>query len=100
MLEKKNKSNLFKITYNNCVKYGHRSSNLWGNENKNILKPHFNAECHKFGKKCHRAVDCWAKKKKKEDNIDKLFVGTIFCGEVSESSNKEDLDEWLGGSGV
>ena len=32
--------------------------------------------------------------------MDNLFVGSILCGEVSESSNKEDLKYWLGYSGA
>ena len=30
-------------------------------------------------------VACWSKKK--EDNLDNLFVGATLCGEVSESNN-------------
>ena len=44
-------------------------------------------------------VDCWAKNKEKEDDVDSLFVGAVLCGEVSKSNNKEDLEEWLGYSG-
>ena len=43
-------------------------------------KKRFNRECHNCGKKGHRAVDFWALKKEKEDDIDNLFLGAIFCG--------------------
>ena len=43
-------------------------------------------------------VDCWLNNKQKEDDVENLFVGATFCGEVSESDNKEDLIEWLGES--
>ena len=32
--------------------------------------------------------------------MDNLFVGATFCGESTKNSNKEDIEEWLGDSGV
>ena len=46
------------------------------------------------------AVDFWSKNKQKEDDVNKLFVGGIFCREVSKIDNKEDPEEWLGDSSV
>ena len=37
-------------------------------------------------------VDCWVKNKEKEDDVDRLFVGDILCGEVSKSNNKEYIE--------
>ena len=38
------------------------------------------------------SVDCCAKKgRDKEDDIDNLFVGATFCGEVQEVNNEEDI---------
>ena len=39
-------------------------------------------------------VDCWSKNKEKEYYIKKLFVGATICGEVLESNNEEELEEW------
>ena len=46
------------------------------------------------------AVDCLAKNKDKEDDVDNLFVDATFCGEVSKSDNKEYIEEWLGDTGA
>ena len=53
------------------------------------------------GKRGHRASDCWEKKgKRKEYDVDNLFVGATFCGEVQEENDKEDTEEWLCDSGA
>ena len=65
---------------NKCGKYGHRSSDLWGNENKNRGKTRFNGEGHNCGRKGHRSVDCWSKNIEKDDDVDNLFWGFTFCG--------------------
>ena len=90
--KRKNKSSkYFKGECNNRGSYGHRASKCWGNkndnrsDNKTAINPRFNRECNNCGKRGHKAVDCWAKKgKEKDDEVDNLFVGATFCGEVQE----------------
>ena len=66
---------------------------------KNIKgKNIFNRELHNCGNEGHTEVDCWAKKKEKEDDVEDVFAGVILCGEVSEGRDKEDIEEWLGDS--
>ena len=68
----------------NCGKYSHRASNfqgneIWVNKNKNKGKHRFNEEFKNRGRNGHMAADCWPEKKDKEDDVDNLFVGAIFC---------------------
>ena len=51
-------------------------------ETKTIIteKSGSNGECNNCVKKGHRAVDCWPKKKDKEDDVENLFVGGTLCG--------------------
>ena len=44
-------------------------------------------------KKRQKDVDCWAKKRKeKNDDFKKFFMGATLCGEVQEDNNEEDLE--------
>ena len=91
-----NKGEFFKGTCNKCGKYDHKAYDCWGNENKghknkNKGKPHFKRELHNCGKKGHKVVDCWEKNEDKEYDVDNLFVGSKFCGEVSDINNEGDV---------
>ena len=69
--------------------------------NKTARNPRFNGECNNCRKRGHKAVGCWAKQvKEKDGDVDNLFVGATFCGEVQEDNNEEDPKEWLGDSGA
>ena len=53
------------------------------NENKSERKPRFNREFNKCGIRGYRSADFCAKKgKQKDDDVNNLFVGAPFCGEV------------------
>ena len=46
-------------------------------------------------------ADCQEKKAKQKDkDVENIFVGSRFYGEVQEENDKEDTEEWLGHSGA
>ena len=98
--KEKHKRNFFKGTWNKCAKYGQRASDFWRNgkkrnKNKNNRKPWINRKCSNWGKKFHRAVHCWYKKKDKDDDVDNIFVGGVFYVEIPNSDKEEDPKQCL-----
>ena len=97
---KNNNIKLCKGRFNECGKYGHRASyclvisnkNYNRNDNKAARNPCFSEKSNSVGKRGQKSVDCWAKKGKKKDNdVETLFMGAILCGEVQDNNNEEYL---------